>query len=406
MVPDVAGSNPVTHLRISRVFVIQAVVQVPEKWPNCQRNISAEPLTRTGRGEPPARTTTGGSQCAIFRSPSGVRKRTAGTFSIDGKQINLGPDEEEAYRRYHAIMAERGKPAPIVVSTDANPALVAILEEFIDWCLKHREPRTVESYKERIQSFLNAPRPQDASRKRSSSLPPSAMVDAHENWNPGMKRGRISAVQRALNWAVKQGRLDKSPVAFMEKPPAGKRTNVISPELYQQILSLRKSQEFIDLITVTWETGCRPQEIWRVEARHLDGDGKRWVFPILEAKGKKKIRIVYLTDNAWKICQRLAKRHPTGKLFRNSQGRPWNRHSSSLVFGRMIKHLGKRYALVDLRHSFVQRSLKNGVDPVTLSFLMGHADTSMLAKVYAHLDQDAAHLQNALAKSNIKPESA
>lgn len=341
-----------------------------------------------------------------FPKPFWRSKRGRWYVQLDGKQVNLGPDEAEAYRRYHALMAERGNPAPIVISTDSDPALVAILDEFIDWCVKHREPRTVESYQERIQSFLDALDDKTLLAKNLRPFHLQRWVDAHEHWNPGMKRGRIAAVQRALNWAVKQGRLDKSPVAFMEKPPAGKRTNVIGPELYQRILALPKSQAFLDLITVAWETGCRPQEIWRVEARHLDVASKRWVFPIVEAKGKKKIRVVYLTDNALAICQRLAEQHPTGKLFRNSQGRPWNRHSSSLVFGRMIKHLGKRYALVDLRHSFVQRSLKNGVDPVTLSFLMGHADTSMLAKVYAHLDQDTEHLHGALAKSNVKRESA
>jgi integrase len=72
----------------------------------------------------------------------------------------------------------------------------------------------------------------------------------------------------------------------------------------------------------------------------------------------------------------------------------------------MKKHLGKKYALVDFRHSFTTRSLKAGVDSVTLSFLLGHADTSMLARTYAHLDQEVGHLQEALEKANrITPPS-
>jgi integrase len=186
----------------------------------------------------------------------------------------------------------------------------------------------------------------------------------------------------------------------MEKPPPGKRENVIDYPTYQRMRDLTATQEFRDLIDVSWETGCRPQEIWSVEKRHLDITDKRWVFPVKEAKGRRKIRIVYLTDLALAICQRLALRHPTGALFRNSEGLPWTRFAVSLVFGRMKKHLGKKYALVDFRHSFTTRSLKRGVDPVTLSFLLGHADTSMLAKTYAHLDQDAAHLRDALGKAN------
>src|SRR5438874_6499366 len=73
----------------------------------------------------------------------------------------------------------------------------------------------------------------------------------------------------------------------------------------------------------------------------------------------------------------------------------------------MKKHFKKKYALVDFRHSFTTRSLKNGVDSVTLSFLLGHADTSMLARQYAHLDQEVGHLRDALGKANVvKPASA
>jgi hypothetical protein len=39
--------------------------------------------------------------------------------------------------------------------------------------------------------------------------------------------------------------------------------------------------------------------------------------------------------------------------------------------------------------------LQRGVDPLRVAILMGHADPSMLAKVYAHLAQDPEYLQRA-----------
>jgi integrase len=171
------------------------------------------------------------------------------------------------------------------------------------------------------------------------------------------------------------------------------------------MLTLTPTETFRDLITVCWETGCRPQEIWAVEKRHLDVVNKRWVFPASEAKGKRKIRVVYLTDGALAICQRLAKEHPQGPLFRNRDGLPWTRFAVSLVFARMKKHLGQKYALVDFRHTFATRSLKNGVDPVTLATLLGHADGSMLCRTYAHVDQDDVHLRDALTKTAATPSN-
>lgn len=340
-----------------------------------------------------------------FPKPFWRPKKGRWYVQLSGKHVNLGPDRDEAFRRYHKLMADGNRPVP-VVSPSSDPLLVEILDAFLDWCLKHRAGRTYETYKERIEEFLDA---LPNRRMPVRDLIPNHLqqwVDAHDSWNPGMKRGRLQAVQRGLNWAVKQGLLKNSPIAYMEKPPAGKREVVIDYPTYQRMLDLTRTQEFRDLITVCWETGCRPQEIWRVEKRHLDKRCKRWEFPVKESKGKK-IRLVYLTDTALAISERLAVKHPSGPLFRNSDGLPWTRFAVSLVFGRMVKHLGRKYALVDFRHSFTTRSLKAGVDPVTLAFVLGHADTSQLAKTYAHLDQDPGHLRQALGKANpVTPPSA
>ena len=341
-----------------------------------------------------------------FPKPFFRPKRGRWFVQLDSKHVNLGPDKADAFRRYHEIMAARKQPLPATPPSDA-PLLIEELDAFLDWCLKHRARRTFESYEERIKSFLDSLADRRMPLRELRPFHLQHWVDSHPDWNPGMKRGRMQAVQRGLNWAVKQGRIDRSPVAYVEKPPPGKRENVIECAVYQRMLDLTATQEFRDLITVSWETGCRPQEIWRVEKRHLDVRGKRWVFPAKESKGKKKIRIVYLTDLALEICQRLAAKHPAGPLFRNSDGLAWNRHATSCVFLRMKKHLGKKYALVDFRHSFTTRSLKAGVDPVTLSFLLGHADTSMLAKTYAHLGQETTHLREALDKTNqFRPPGA
>lgn len=344
---------------------------------------------------------------AHFPKPFFRPKKNRWYVQLAGKHVNLGPDQDEAFRRYHALMTDRKSSVPAVqLSANGAPLLEDLFDDFLEWCRMHRSARTFESYKERLKSFWDELPDKTLLARDLRPFHLQRWVDSHTTWNPGMKRGCLQGIQRALNWAVKQGLIERSPIAFMEKPPPGKRENVISQEHYERMLTLTHTQQFRDLITVCWETGCRPQEIWRVEKRHFDAERQRWVFPAQEAKGKRKIRIVYLTDVAIEICRRLALRHPEGPLFRNRDGVPWTRSASSLVFGRMKKHLKKKYALVDFRHTFVCRSLKNGVDPVTLSFLLGHADTSMLSRVYAHLDQDSRHLQDALTKANVKRASA
>jgi integrase len=56
----------------------------------------------------------------------------------------------------------------------------------------------------------------------------------------------------------------------MRKPAGGRRELVVSPEEFRTIMEKSRNREFRNLLIVTWETGCRPQESLRVEARHVD----------------------------------------------------------------------------------------------------------------------------------------
>jgi integrase len=242
------------------------------------------------------------------------------------------------------------------------------------------------------------------------------------------------------------GLIGSSPVRHIEKPRAGRRDVVIAPEQYAWMLDQIKDQEFRDLLAVCWETGCRPQEILAVEARHVDAEGSRWVFPPEEAKGRRAHRVVYLTARALEVTRRLMGRHPDGPLFRNTDGRPWHPYALNCRFGRLrlahgkqrVKELGlmppkrkrltasqrldpairerhrreqeerrarikdlarehgMKWCLYHFRHSFATRLLESGIDALTVSALLGHADGAMLAKVYSHLSKKEHYLRQAL----------
>jgi len=248
---------------------------------------------------------------------------------------------------------------------------------------------------------------------------------------PEAQNTACRAIQRAMRWAEKKGRIEKSPVADYEKPRPGKRNVVISPPLFETILGCVKCEPFRDLLVTTWETAARPQESLAVEARHVDLFNKRWIFPPNESKGEQFPRIVYLTPTALKITKRLMLKHPEGPLFRNTEGRPWTTDAVNCAFIRIQISLGeqvmrdkgimvdssltkaqakqqaknlaleyrKKYCLYHLRHSWLDRALKSGVDALTCAILMGHRDPSTLAKVYQHLSQSPDYLLQAAKKA-------
>lgn len=364
---------------------------------------------------------------------------------LDGKQHNLGPDKDQAFERYHELMRSRPKEA------DCSLA-VGVLDAFLSWVKENKSPRTFEWYQRHCEAFAKSIPPLlPVGQLKPFHL--TRLLAAHPDWSSSTKNGVCRAVCRAFKWAEDEELILRSPLRKVKKPKAKRREVVITPEEFDEMLAAFPAECIQDLLVTVWETGCRPQELVAVERRHVDPERGRWVFPTEESKGEARPRVVYLTPRALKVTRRLVVRHPEGPLFRNTGGNAWNRHSLSCVFGRLqvrlglrrMKELGvtlepvkrfrksdfadkaaleagraeqedriyerrkalyklarkhgRKYTLYHLRHSWATRALQRGVDPLTVATLMGHADPSMLAKVYAHLAQDPEYLQKAARKA-------
>lgn len=375
-----------------------------------------------------------------YPKPWHRKSRGVWYVEIDGKQINLGPVRDEAFRKYHAMMAQpRQRAVP-------SESLAVLIDLFLGWCEKHRAPDTYQWYRSRLQVFVR--RYPNLSVQRLRPFHVQEWLDSMPVAN-GTRRNYGRSIKRCLRWSRKMGYIDTNPIADLELPKGGKREQVLSEEDFEQVLQLTPDESFRELLLVTWDSGCRPQESLRVEARHVDLSNQRWVFPESESKGNLP-RIVYLTDRALEITRRRVLRYPDGPLFRNGRGVSWSTDAVNCAFQRNqvrlgkarmeeqglsitaaeiaalmpdlnpvrkskgverqktvaeLRHeakkkltqklagkLGEKYSLYSLRHTWMNRMLKNGVDALTVAFLAGHADPSTAAKVYAHLSQDPGYL--------------
>jgi integrase/recombinase XerD len=311
--------------------------------------------------------------------------------TIDGKQYNLGPDQTAAFDEYHRLMALPHE------QRLAGDSVAEILDAYLEWCKLHRRAATYEWYRGRAQEFLAAlPRGLKVAHLKPFHL--QRFIDSHKSWAPGNKRNACRAIQRPFAWAVQQGYIERSPLMNFEKPPAGRRNQTVTEEEYQKLLATTRDDNFKDLLRVTWETGARPQEVLRVEARHVELDNCRWVFPPEEAKGGKTHRIIYLNETAQEITKRLVAKYKKGPIFRNTRRKPWTTDAVNCRFTTLQKKLKTRYCLYVLRHTWATNALRKGVDPITVSVLMGHSDTNMLARTYAHLTHDPKYLQQAASR--------
>jgi integrase len=279
-----------------------------------------------------------------------------------------------------------------------EPTVNAIFRKYLEWCERHRLARTAKWYEEHLTSFLA--HPGDQADCPLASLKPYHVVewvDSHENWGDTYKRGGIVAVQRACNWAEQMGYIEATPLKRIAKPPARRRDNPMAPADFQVILArIGESDPFRDLFLFLWHTGCRPQKARHIESRHVDMDRAVVVIPKEEAKDKRYPRFIHLHGPALEIVRRLMAVRAEGKLFRNTQGQPWSKCALCDRMYNLSRVSGIKKTAYDMRHGFATRKLVQGHDHLTIAELMGHRDGTMLAKVYAHLDRNDAHLKKAL----------
>src|SRR5262249_11754921 len=190
------------------------------------------------------------------------------------------------------------------------------------------------------------------------------------------------------------------------KPTPQRREQVVSPKEWAAIRDRYEDGDpFRDILEFAWETGSRPQEAKRIEARHVELHRHRVVIPPAEAKGKKRWRVIYLTDRAEHIIQRRLAVPPLGALFRNENGRPWTSQAMACRFARLKKRLGVKYAAYSIRHGFCQRLLEDGQDHLTVAALMGHSSGRMVADVYSHMTRADDHLREALKRASGDAEA-
>lgn len=301
--------------------------------------------------------------------------------TIHGERIPLSKNKQEAVKLFHKLMAEEKKPV--------TRGLASVLDDFLAWCYENRAPRTADRYKDFCQDFLDHVR----------DMPVASLTTGHvtdwltgKKWNATTKRNAITAISRALNWARKNLGI-QNPIAGMEKPIPKKRTAVIPPDEFDAIIgSYPEDDPFRDLLIVSYDSGCRPQEIRKLEARHIELEKSRAVIPAEEAKGHIQRAFYFPTDRSMEIIRRLVADRPVGLLFRTARGTPWNRFNVQCRFQRLEKKSGKRYFHYGMRHSAITRQLAAGVDSHTVAKLSGHQNTNQLDRTYSHIADDYEYM--------------
>jgi integrase len=298
-------------------------------------------------------------------------------------------------------MARQGPAVPAAPLRD--PTVTAVCNLFLDFSQNAHAARTYEWYRDFLEDFCAF-----AGKLRLSELDSSHIatwLDRHPDWK-GTRRGAITAVKRAFNYAYTEGKIDANPLRTVKKPPAKARDRFLTREERHQIFDNYPAGDcFRDFLFALEQTGCRPGEVSMVTAEHVDLTNGIWVLDEHKTEhATGEPRIVILTPEMVTLTKRLMQEHPQGPLFRDRRGAPWNRNSVRCRFRRIREklNLGDDLVAYLYRHAVCTDLLESGAGIAQAAELLGHKGTEMIMRHYNKLRERRQHLRDQITRATRK----
>jgi integrase len=230
-------------------------------------------------------------------------------------------------------------------------------------------PRTVRGKKDMPARALPAPKNDEETRRRRSTA-----------------NRTLTVLRAALNQAFREGKAD-SDVAWRTAKPfrevEAARIHYFSVEESRRLMNAAQGH-FRELVKAALFTGCRYGELTRLRVRDFNGDAGT----VFVAKSKSgKARYVVLTEEGQKFFKSLSARHDASELLlAKEDGESWGashqlRPMREACQAARLKPVGFHV----LRHTYASLLAMAGAPLNVIAQNLGHADTRMCERHYAHL---------------------
>ena len=201
----------------------------------------------------------------------------------------------------------------------------------------------------------------------------------------------LKMLKAAVNHCYKRGIIDRcDPI---EQLQTFKKTSVgivrfLSKE-EQEALLKETSGQFTNLVKAALYTGARYGELIKAKVEHVDIDSGTIFIP---AQKSARARHVALYDDGLEFFKNLIEgKNIKDFLLRRDDGKLWGQgHQRPLMVQACIKSGVTDVSFHILRHTFASNLAMNGVSLQLIANQLGHADTRITEKHYAHLCPDWA----------------
>ena len=316
---------------------------------------------------------------------------------IAGVQHNIGKTKKDADANYKRILQTNG-----LSEGPSRTKLHDLIDEYWAWYEREKSASSIETRRPILQTFRDQTPDMLAEEVRPFHV--DKWISRSKAKAADTISGRITLISGMFNWGIRMGLVKANPIANMPRPTPVPREDFVPPKRFKKLIKACDSSQLRDVVTFMLDTGCRVTEVFKLKAEYFDGS--RFVLPIDKSKGKRRQRVIYVTETTAAIANRLCKKHSTGAIFRNSRGNPWNKSSMNCAMLRLRPKIGiDNLCATMFRHSFAYNRLSQGQSPEIVAKLMGHVDTTMLMRRYGHLSQARELLESEANKYSMPEDS-
>lgn len=257
-----------------------------------------------------------------------------------------------------------------------------LLRFFADNKLDAITPEMIEKYKTmRLQT------------KRTPTKKQLKSVSTGQQLKPATINRELACLKIVFNHFIKQDVINKNPVSRIKfLVENNEHMRVLSVEEEQLYLSVA-SQPLYDVAVLMLQTGCRPEEIYRLQVENVNFE--HGYLQISFGKTKAAKRKIPLSKVAFDVLKHRVANAKGKCLFPHQHdiNKPLLKVNNA-HFG-ALKRSKLKFRLYDLRHTFATRAAMSGVDLVTLAALLGHSRVQMVMR-YAHPVEE--HKVNAIKR--------
>jgi integrase len=303
----------------------------------------------------------------------------------NGDKIHGADNEAKAKEAYHreSLMLLREPDKKTTTTGDVAKA-------FIIHAKSHCCAERYKYLKQSLENFLTHVGP----NKPAMQVTRKNLQDWITELEKTKKRNTISlavaSVKAAFNYAYNDERIiPENPLRGFPTVSTTAKSEVYTESQIAQIFQ-KAEPEFNLLVQFIYETGCRPGEAYKLTAAHFQDDadhGEIILEPSEHKNGRKtgKPRTIFLSRKATQLIRDLAKRHPTGRLFRPKTGKQWHSANTSRYLRRLRKTIGfsDQLTMHSLRHTFATRHIDAGVPIERVAMWLGDT-VQTVQKTYWH----------------------